>query len=399
MAPDAGSGAPAGAAAGAAAGVTAGATGVIHVAHALDGFEGGGVGRYVRALAGAQAALGLSAIAVSSADLGPACSGFRATWDQPTRASRLAGLVSGAGPRPVVHVHHFSGLGFGAVAAVRAAGARVVVTTHDYWIDCPRGQRVDRRSQVCAGPEPERCASCLRPDGLPGPLGRGRVRERMSAVRRLDPDLWLTVAEHLCAGAELVDLPLLQLPAVPLPHDGPVRFLFVGTLIPSKGVDLAVEAFRALPAGAATLDVVGPTPAWHGSTRFLEQLRTRASPGITLHPPGDTRPWYARSDVLLFPSRWDEGCPLVLREAASCGLHVLSSDVPGARRALGDYPAVWLPSGPPQGALGGPPLTDWVLALSKCVRGVLRHPPARFPTLEAHAAALIERYAELVRPR
>ena len=370
-----------------------GATGVIHVAHSLDGLEGGGVGRYVHALVGAQGALGLRSTAVSSADLGPADGGFRGSWDQPARVSRLVAMVRGAGARPVVHLHHLSGLGFGVVAAAKAAGARVVVTTHDHWIGCPRGQRIDRWGQRCEEPDVGRCARCLRPDGLPGPLGRGRVRERMSAVRKLQPDLWLSVAEHLRPGAELTDLPLLQAPAAILPHDGPVRFLFVGSLIPSKGVDLALEAFRALPAGAATLDVVGPAVAWDGSMRFAAQLRARVSPGITLHPPGPTVPWYARSDILLFPSRWDEGCPLVLREAASCGLHVLTSDVPGARRALGAYPAVWLPAGFPQ----SPALAAWIAALSLCVRGVPRHDPARFPTLQAHAAGLIDRYAELFR--
>ncbi len=371
---------------------------VLHVAHAVEGWEAGGVGRYVRELVVAQRALGVDASAVCAEELGRKQRGFRGSWDQPGRATALAERVrAGAGDGPgdggvVVHIQHFSGLGFGAIDAAKGAGARVVVTSHDHWIGCARGQRVTSHGARCDGPEVAKCARCLRPDGLPGPLGRGRVRARAEAVSSLVPDLWLTVAPHLAPYADLVDLPVLSPPqtSTAARSSGPVRFLYVGSLIPPKGPDVAVDAFSRLPTGAGTLDLVGPAVPYDGSHRYVDHLRGRHVPGATLHAAQDSAPFYDQSDVLLFPSRWDEGCPLVLREAASRGLTILASDVPGARHALAGYPTTWLPV-----AADGSGLSAWTAALSACVRGVPRHPPARFPTLTEHAADLIRRYEGL----
>lgn len=361
---------------------------VLHVAHALQGYAAGGVGRYVLALAGAQRALGARASALGPDELGAPGRGFRASWDAPAPARALADRVR-SDAADIVHIHHFSGLGFGLVPAAQDAGARVVVTLHDHGVGCARGQRVDRRGAPCAGPNALRCAACVRPDGLPGPLGARRMAARIAASRALAPDLWLTVAPHLAASlgldAELSDLPLLEALEPPVPHTGPVRLLWVGSVIPTKGPDRAVRAFASLPAGAATLDLVGPVVAFDGSTRFADALLRDLPPGARWHPAGPVAPHYARADVLLFPSRWDEGCPLVLREAASAGLHIVAADVPGARHALGGYPAVWV----------GNDAGGWERALAAVVRGALRPTPQAAPSLDAHAAGLLSRYRTL----
>lgn len=349
---------------------------ILHLAHTLDGYASGGVGAYVRALAAAQTKTGAWVDAVDASALAGPPRGFAASWSRPELAKALADRVR-RDRVGVVHVHHFSGVGFDAVAAAQGAGARVVVTVHDHAIACARGQLIDRRGAACPGPTPARCARCVTPDGLPGRLGRSRIAARMDAVARIRPNAWLTVAPHLGPpGATLCSLPLVQPPAPVGAHDGPARFLFVGSLIPTKGPDRVVAAFKRLPAGAATLDLVGAAPPWNGSTRYADALRAERVPGLAVHPPGPTAPWYARSDVLVFPSAWDEGCPLVLREAASSGLHVVASDVPGARVALPAYPVCWVHDG------------DWFSALAGCVAGVPRHAPAVFPTLAEHAAWL-----------
>ena len=365
---------------------------VVHVAHAWRGYEAGGVGRYATALVNAQVAAGVAAIGLGPDDLGPDSSGFRGSWEQPERALGLAAHVRRHRAN-IVHVHHFSQTGFGLVAAAQSAGAKVVVTLHDHQIGCARGQRVDRAGLPCVGPSASRCAACLRPDGLPGLLGMGRARARIDAVAGMRPDLWLSVAPHLAAAlgvaAEPCDLPVLASSfgvAASERQAGPVRLLWVGALIPTKAPDVAIEAFRTLPAGAATLDIVGPAVQYDGSSRYLHGLRRRLCPGITLHPAGDTDPWYARSDALLFTSRWDEGCPMVLREAAAAGLPILANDVPGARHALGAYPASWLQ----------PTAQSWARGLAGCIAGLPRHPSADFTKLPEHAAALVRRYRDLL---
>ncbi len=70
----------------------------------------------------------------------------------------------------VAHVHHLTGLSTGSVAVLRDAGIPVVLTLHDYWLMCPRGQMWHRDGHACPAVEPDTCASCLTsffPQSLP----------------------------------------------------------------------------------------------------------------------------------------------------------------------------------------------------------------------------------------
>ena len=137
-------------------------------------------------------------------------------------------------------------------------------------------------------------------------------------------------------------LPLVRpIAAAPTAVPGAVRFLFLGAMIPTKGPHLALEAFARLPAGSATLTLVGPTPAYNGTSTYVDRLRARAQelPGVTM--PGQVAPEAVEGvlhahDVLLFPSMWDENSPLTLREAAAAGLRIIASDIPGVAEVLGD---------------------------------------------------------------
>ena len=64
-------------------------------------------------------------------------------------------------PVDVVHVHHVTGFGSSALQAVRDVGTPLVMTLHDYWSLCPRGQMVQPDGTLDSTPEPERCGKCL----------------------------------------------------------------------------------------------------------------------------------------------------------------------------------------------------------------------------------------------
>lgn len=77
----------------------------------------------------------------------------------------------------VVHAHTFvTGLGLAELKAAKAAGARVIVTTHSGslgWI-CQRGTMMRWGEELCDGVcEPSKCAACeLQHRGMPKPLAR-----------------------------------------------------------------------------------------------------------------------------------------------------------------------------------------------------------------------------------
>ncbi len=271
----------------------------------------------------------------------------------------------------LVHVHHLATAGLDWLPALADRG--LVVTLHDYHLACIRGQLVDRELARCEGPEPSRCAACVREHlharpwlhaigGLAGRLGvrgrarnavarvpaprghSGRVEQRSSAARALliRADRVLSPSRHLAgrfrsAGlvdrVSLIDLPLVApIGAAPEPKPGPVRFLFVGSLIPTKGPDVLLAAHDRARAGEVRF--WGPRKAFDGqpgwADRFVERVEKvpGAHYGGLFADEGRDRV-YADADVLVVPSIWEENSPLVVREAQAAGLRVVASRVGG----------------------------------------------------------------------
>lgn len=384
---------------------------MLHVAHGWPPENLGGTELYAAALVDAQRRAGATV-----AHWTPPSARrlrFRETFARPEADAAFgvacAEAFDGA-PPDIVHVHHLTGASMGIPAVARSLGARVVFTLHDAWLACARGQLVDRAGARCAGPSEERCARCLAPavwaplppavaDRLP--LRRDLVRARTDALAalRASVDLFLSPSRHLPARlgipATWLPLPLLR-PIAPSPAgpDGPVRFLFLGGLLPTKGPRVALEAFARLPAGAATLHIVGPALPYDGRATYVDALRARVGevPGATLSGPcpSDAVPaLFAQADVLLFPSTWEENSPLVLREAGAAGLRIVASDVPGVTEVLGEQAGVRVEPGS---------IDAWRRALAAEVRrGRARGPVLATEPLDAHAARVLALYEGLAR--
>jgi len=137
-------------------------------------------------------------------------------------------------------------------------------------------------------------------------LGAGpdRIREAPNAV---DNDFWS------------------RRPTVVPGRDG-TSLLYVGRLVASKGVDVALAAFATSRLRhRAQFLIVGDGP----ERPSLERL---AGPGVTFLGEQDRealRDLYHTSDLLVFPSRYDPW-GLVVNEAACAGLPAVASDATGA---------------------------------------------------------------------
>jgi len=107
------------------------------------------------------------------------------------------------------------------------------------------------------------------------------------------------------------------------PND-PVRFLFVGQLIPRKGVEELLEAFPQLSEGE--LYVAGDGPLRPLVTEAVESGRVRYVGHVDRSA---LQELYAGSDVLVLPSRY-EVWGLVINEALEHGLPVIATRAVGA---------------------------------------------------------------------
>ena len=259
----------------------------------------------------------------------------------------------------VAHVHHLTGLSTGCLDILREAGIPTLVTLHDYWIMCPRGQMWHREGEVCTTVEPNRCASCLAPtfpawlgnDSGPAVLTRlhdlARVTLR-SATRILTPSA-RTIPFYAALGVPpdsiavvengVDTIALANVP--PTTTTGPLRVGYLGTLIPSKGLDVLVDAWRTLPPGTATLQVHGNSVPYHGDDGFFDRVFSGLPPDAAVTYEGayvgsDLPRILGGIDVLVAPALWHEAFGLTVREAQAAGRPVVVSRIGGLQDAVTD---------------------------------------------------------------
>jgi len=177
-------------------------------------------------------------------------------------------------------------------------------------------------------------------------------------------------------------LPLVQeITPGPVPEDGPVRFLYASSIIPTKGPDRLVRAFRSLRADAR-LTIAGHAPEFPTHPGFKDSLLAEAStdPRITWLgpvPPDQMSHLLGRHDVLVLPSIWPENSPLIVREATRAGLVVIASAQGGARELAPDGTFINTDE-------------DLSRALRDAVAaGRIRHDPVEWPSPGTHAEAML----------
>lgn len=125
------------------------------------------------------------------------------------KAEEVAAVWLHARQPDVVHVHHLTGFGMGTLPRLSGEGASLVMTLHDYWPLCPRGQMVRHTeaaldAEICGGLNPKTCGECLAGcfphlmpskgaelygpyDGEPGPNGVP-LEEPVEVPPGIDPD-------------------------------------------------------------------------------------------------------------------------------------------------------------------------------------------------------------------
>lgn len=317
---------------------------------------------------------------------------FEESYRNPAIAAIAAGIIDEFKP-DVAHVHHLTCLSTDIVSALTQRGVPCILTLHDYWLMCHRGQLLDLEYSVCDGPGPTGCDKCLglsAPAGparsaaasllgavdrtLPAPAGRalrrlaGRAHAALprtqdssgEARKRLDHmrGVLAGVTQFLAPSKDIRDRFVrfgvapdrittveLGIDAAPFQHierttSSQLRLGFLGTLMISKAPHVLLEAFSRLPARAATVDLIGAYSAYHGDDSYRARLEPwLRMDGVRAHGAiGHDRVVKALAsiDALVVPSIWPENSPLVIREAFLAGIPVIASRIGGIPELVED---------------------------------------------------------------
>ncbi len=265
----------------------------------------------------------------------------------------------------IVHIGHLNHLSTSLVFEARERKIPVVLTLHDYWLMCPRGQFIQMYPvnpsdnwAVCDGQEDRKCAErcyCRYFGGSAAEYEADAaywtrwVGTRMAHVRQACDavDVFIAPAMYLLRrfrdefglpAGKLVYLDygfhLDRLRGRQRAEGEPFTFGYIGTHIPAKGVDHLVQAFGALE-GEPVLRIWGRDLGVE--TAGLKAL-ARSSPGTA----GDRVKWmgeyrnqdivpevFNRCDVIVVPSIWAENSPLVIHEALQARVPVITGDYGG----------------------------------------------------------------------
>lgn len=255
-------------------------------------------------------------------------------------------LLDEVGP-DLVHVHHLAGHCASLFLEVRRRRIPLVYQLQDWWTPCARVNLFHRDGGLCSGPAPGKCSRCLpltgrRPARLWNPalyrlrelvtrralasadalvMGSRAIEESYRALGFLPPDVPRHVIPY---GVQAEELRSGGSAAAREP--GPLRFGIIGSLLPHKGVHVAVEAFRDLPPESALLEIWGDPVA---DPAYAAALRERAAAGdVRFHGRFDEDrkgSILSSLDVLLVPSIGLESFGLVAREAFASGTPVIAS--------------------------------------------------------------------------
>lgn len=329
----------------------------------------------------------------------------------------------------VVHLHSWSDrCGLVHARAVKAFGARLVVTVHSPGVTCMKSTLIDAHGRVCDGVMRERrCTRCrLHSGGAPYPLAAAVAlqhgwpldAEATGILAHLLTWRQLTKAFQ-AAWHELVHLAdaihvlpewsrevLLRNGAPPekvhlirtagpkpLPppqrrpmEDGVLRLVYWGRCNPEKGLHLVIEAIRRLPASAPIqLDFYGPY--WDSDyghdllAHIAADSRFRLCGNV---PKEQLLPRLQDYDLAVVPSIWLEAGPLTVLEAFAAGLPVAGSDLGGIKELLTGGAGHLLPTDP----------KDWQQFLQRSLINPeeLKPPPEYFRDFSAVATELLPLY-------
>jgi len=297
----------------------------------------------------------------------------------------------------IVHFGHVTCLSTTLIEEAKNRKIPVIFTLHDFWLFCQLGQLLKRDLSLCHGPKDSECARCLAPQlaikggvrkafeiinrTIPNFQNRTRLGKILSKIYRQYAKAFFLFQKnakaqiqkrtaHIKEMCSLVDLFIAPsnfllgkfiefgIPRYKIAYIGhglnmalfnnfskvysqKIRFGYIGTIIPSKGVHVLLEAFNSVKSQNAELRIHGKFLPYHfGFEDYPDYLRSLAKKDNILwfgeYDNKDVARILSEIDVLVVPSIWYETFSLTIREAFIGGVPVITSNIGAMAESVQD---------------------------------------------------------------
>lgn len=317
------------------------------------------------------------------------CDSFKMTYDNDIINNKFAGLLSEIKP-DIVHIQHLLFLSMGIIEEIKKQGIPIVFTLNDYWLLCHQGQLLKDNLETCNTYDIYDCAKCLKfllsmKKGVMGIYHflKGRLPvfllqfikniyfgySRISVNKKEEINqinLRVRRSKEICSMVDMFLSPSVFLrrkfvefgipenkiilsgyginakflKELKIVKSDRIRFGFIGTLLPAKGVHILISAFNKIQKSNAELKIYGRNATYKGFEYYLKYIKELVK-NKNIHFMGgydneNIAKIFSGIDVLVIPSIWYENSPLVIREAFLAKIPVITSKIGGIPELVDD---------------------------------------------------------------
>jgi glycosyltransferase involved in cell wall biosynthesis len=321
------------------------------------------------------------------------CDSFKKYYQNEAIDAKFEALLDRIKP-DIVHIQHLVFLSIGIIKKIKDRGIPLVFTIHDYWLMCPRWHILKKDLTPCGNAFIHNfnmeCLNCMAEllnikksskavylfskRILPVFLlrwlkntyflctrkiqtndsGLVKLRERDSSIKVLlnNVSLFLTPSEYLRNkfikfGIPADKIRLLQnglnddlFSDIRKTDSVKIRFGFIGTILPAKGLDVLIKAFNRIRKKDVELKIYGSLYSYADFEDYPFYLKKIAKNKNIKFMGGfnhsEIAGVFREIDVLIVPSIWHENSPLVINEAFLSNTPVIASNIGGIPELVRD---------------------------------------------------------------
>ncbi len=311
------------------------------------------------------------------------CDSFEMTYRNKAIDDAFGRVLDHVNP-DVVHIQHLLFLSTALIDEIKKRNIPVIFTLNDYWLICQQGQFLKRGSGVCKNHVYSECANCLLyllsiKKGVMGAYqflreimpnfllqfikksyfyyakatylsqneAINQIESRIRHIKQIceKVDLFIAPSEFLKNKFLAYGLPPGKIISSRYglnkkPFTGfkkikaeKLRLGYIGTLLPAKGAHILIKAFNKIRNHNAELRIYGSPVSYKGFEYYPRYIRRLARNKNIRFMGGfdhkDISKVFSEIDVLIFPSIWEENCPLTILEGLSTGTPVIASEIGG----------------------------------------------------------------------